>query len=322
LCPDFNFLFRRGFLIHRTINQVDIYELLKPLQAFFYENRDSLVRYSVRPDERRNRDSAEAPKHFIDLEMYGDSAAWKMPFSWDSAIAIYSKDTLIKYGYVPYWIIMMKEKLTDAFSSGNKDSILFYAADIGHYISDAHVPLHTSVNYDGQLTNQKGLHSLWESAIPEIFLDNYQLQNNHRATYLKKPEEAIWTAVRQAHLLLNGVLEEEREATKSFVDSTKYRIQIRNGREVRSYTSAFARAYAQRLGGTVNQQLLKAANLCSDFWYTAWVDAGKPRLKNLLTTPFAGEQKSKFKGEYNAYKKNELLVKNLLIARQKRGDSN
>jgi hypothetical protein len=38
-----------------------------------------------------------------------------------------------------------------------KHEILFIAADLGHYIADAHMPLHTSDNHDGQLTDQKGI---------------------------------------------------------------------------------------------------------------------------------------------------------------------
>ncbi|HUP10658.1 MAG TPA: hypothetical protein VM187_00550, partial [Niastella sp.] len=134
--------------------------------------------------------------------------------------------------------------------------------------------------------------------------------------YLKKPDEAIWKAIRNAHTLLTAVFNEEREATKDFVDSTKYRTQVRNGRKVKSYATAFARAYAKRLNNTVNQQLLNATALCSDFWYTAWVDAGKPDLKPLSTTPFTGSLKSTFNKEYKAYKRNQLLKDNLLLSRQ------
>ena len=170
-----------------------------------------LVNNAPRPDVRRNQDSTEATKHFIDLEAYGDSAAWKMPLYWNDAVAKYSKDTLLKYGYVPYHVIYMKNKLVVAFKSGNKDSILFYAADIGHYIEEANVPLHTTTNYDGQFTNQKGIHALWESIVPEIEISNYNLYSTHQATYLKQPELAIWNAVRKAYLLLPNVLEKEKE---------------------------------------------------------------------------------------------------------------
>ncbi len=302
-----------GFLVHRTVHQLAVYQLPKPMQAFFYANMNNLVENAPRPDLRRNQDSTEATKHFIDLEAFGDSAAWKMPFKWEDAVKKFSRDSLIKYGYVPYQIIVIKDRLTGAFRSGNKDSILFYAADLGHYIGDANVPLHTSLNYDGQLTNQKGLHSLWESMIPEIEIERYNLYNRHKARYLSDPEQAIWDCIRRAHQLLPDVFGMETEASKKFVDSTKFRMQVRRGREVKSYSTAFAAEYSRLLGKTINDQLLHSSNMIADFWYTAWVDAGKPDLSGLLTKPY---EKKAFKTESKAWRKNDLINKKLLISRK------
>jgi hypothetical protein len=116
-----------------------------------HKEMNNLVSNSTRPDIRRNTDKTEATKHFIDLEAYGPNAANMMPLDWANAVKKYNEDTLLKYGYVPYVIVNQLEKLTNAFRSKNKDSILFYAADLGHYIGDAHVPLHTTLNYDGPL---------------------------------------------------------------------------------------------------------------------------------------------------------------------------
>lgn len=311
-----------GFLIHRTTTQLAVYQLPKKVQPFFFQNRAALVTSSIRPDQRRNSDTTEAPKHFIDLELYGDSAAWNMPEDWNAAVAKYSKDSLVKYGYVPYWVITMQAKLTAAMQAGKSDSVLFYATDLAHYIGDAHVPLHTSVNYDGQLTNQKGLHSLWESTIPEIELTNYNLYAHHRAKYIRDKEEAIWTAVRKAYQLLPQLFLQEREASKAFTDSTKFRTQMRNGKPYKTYTTAFARAYSQALGNTINQQLLRSSSLIADFWYTAWVDAGKPELQNNLKTSYTKEAKADFKKEFKSYKQNNLLRDSLLLARKKLNEKN
>jgi hypothetical protein len=305
-----------GFLGHRTIHQLAIYELPGGMQYFFHHNMNYLVKNSVRPDLRRNDDPLEAPKHFIDLEMYGDSAAWRMPLTWDAAVKKFGKDSLLKYGYVPYYIIIMKERLTNAFRGGNKDSILFYAADLAHYISDAHVPLHTSANYDGQLTGQKGLHSLWESTIPEIELDQYDLRTHHKAKYLKHPERAVWRAVRQSWSLLKDVFGQEKAVTALFTDSAKYRVQLRNGKEYKSYTSAFAKAYARQLGNTINQQLVRSANMVADFWYTSWVDAGCPDLNKAAQLQKNDKEKEQLQQEHDAFKHNQLIEKKLLIARQ------
>jgi len=305
-----------GFLVHRTVNQLAIYQLPKKMQPFFYENLDYIVRNATRPDERRNSDPTEASKHFIDLEAYGDSAAWKMPMQWDEAIRRYSKDSLLKYGYVPYWVMEMKSRLTNALRNGKKDSILFYATELGHYIADANVPLHTSVNYDGQLTGQKGLHALWESVVPELSLDQYKLAGNKKAKYLRHPEEEIWNAVRHANSLLPDVFGVEKELSQQFTNATKYRIEQRNGREVKYYTKDFAQAYGQRLQSSINDQLLRSANLIADFWYTTWVDAGKPDLRNLLPQKFNGEEKKNMKKADKLYRKNELLKSNLLLSKK------
>lgn len=301
-----------GFLMHKTINQLAVYKLPKAMQPFFYKHIDSLVYNSVRPDVRRNKDSTEGPKHFIDLEKFGEEAAYAMPLRWEDAVIKYSKDSLLIYGYVPYHIIAMKDKLTTAFKSGNADTILFYAADIAHYISDAHVPLHTTINYDGQLTNQTGLHSLWESMIPEIEVGSYNLYSRHKAVYLTRPEVSIWEAVRGANALLPDMLAKESEVTKSFTPETKYRLQTRRGKEVKTYSSEFAKAYSASLGNTINTQANSSANLTADFWYTAWVDAGKPGLNQRFTKA----EKKAFKAERRIYKSNRLLNNNLLQAKK------
>ncbi len=303
-----------GFLVHKTVHQSAVYQLPESIAPFFYDNIEKLVADAGRPDTRRNTDSTEAPRHFIDIEAYGNGAINSMPLEWEAATKIYSKDSLIKYGYVPYQVIFTKEKLVEAFKKKNKDSIIYYAADLGHYIGDANVPLHTTLNYDGQLTDQKGLHSLWESMIPELEISNYNLFTNHKATYLKKPSLAIWKAIRKANQLLPEMLSKEKEVTLQFTEAEKYRVQVRRGKEVKSYTTAFAKAYAASLKNSINNQLLVSSSLIADFWYTAWVDAGKPDLSGLVNN--ATEKQSSFENELQLFQQNQLLKSNKLIAKK------
>lgn len=300
-----------GFLVHHTTTQLAIYELPKAIQPFFYTHMKGLVKDCTRPDERRNSDPTEATKHFIDMEAYGDSAAYKMPTNWDDAIAKYGKDSLLKYGYVPYHIIAMKTKLTEAFKAKDTAKILFFSADIAHYIEDAHVPLHTSLNYDGQLTNQKGLHALWESVTPEVELGTYNLCSRHKATYLNNPEEALWADVRATNKLLVNVFAKEKELTARFPDSLKYKTVFKYGRNIKYYTDAFAKAYGESLTPSINEQLIKSADLVADFWYTAWVDAGKPDLDVYLVRA----ERKQHRIELRSFKRNHLLQDNLLLAK-------
>lgn len=309
-----------GFLSHKTAHQLAIYELPKDLTNYFYKNMDYLQYNAVRADVRRNKDKTEESKHYIDFEAYGDSAAYKMPREWKDAVKKFSKDSLFKYGYVPYWIIETQKKLTSAFKQGNGDSILFYAADLGHYIEDANVPLHTSLNYDGQLTNQKGLHALWESLVPEIEINHYNLASKHKAKYISNKEKAVWAAVRRSHKLLPDVFGKETEVTKQFTEATKYRIQQRNGKHVQYYTTAFGKAYATALGTTINDQLIYAANMVADCWYTAWVDAGKPNLDKLPKARLSDKEKAQLKKELYSFKHNTLIKDGYLRAKEKKAD--
>lgn len=309
-----------GYLVHRTVNQLAIYQLPRPMAAFFWKNKDYLVREAPRPDVRRKTDTTEWPRHFIDIEAYGDSAAWKMPLRLDEAIRQYSWDTIFKYGYVPYVVVHVKENLTRAFRNADRDSILYYAADLGHYIGDANVPLHSSINYDGQLTGQRGLHALWETTVPDQSLNSYRLRDGHRARYVSDPATAIWEAVRHGHSLLEELFLQEKEASKGMPDSLKYRQMTgKNGKTYRAYSPAFASAYGARLGTMVNDQLLRSADMIADFWYTAWVDAGRPNLNRLLTTPLSGQDRKDKKAEYRAYEKNQLIEKGLLLSRLQDG---
>ncbi len=299
-----------GFLVHRTINQIAIYNLPVQLRAYFHSDMKYLVENAPRPDIRRNADKTEDTKHFIDIEMYGQNAINEMPLDWNAAVKKYTKDSLIKYGWGPYNAMMQMENLTNAFKSKNKDSILFYAADLGHYLGDLHVPLHTTVNYDGQLTGQKGLHGLWESFIPDLKLDQYTLYNNHNATYLKNPAQALWADIRKANALLPEMLQKEHELTAKFTPETKYKVQMRYGKETKVYTKEFAEAYAQALGSTINGQLIASANMISDFWFTAWVNAGKPELGG--TRGISDE----LKAELESYRNNSLIKNELLLSKK------
>ena len=104
-----------GFLVHRTVNQLAVYNLPAPLQGFFHANMEYLVENAPRPDNRKRFDKTEDTKHFIDLEAYGPNAANEMPFEWDAAVKKYGKDSLIKWGWGPYNAMVQLDNLTAAF---------------------------------------------------------------------------------------------------------------------------------------------------------------------------------------------------------------
>ena len=68
-----------GFLVHRTVNQLAVYNLPAPLQGFFHANMEYLVENAPRPDNRKRLDKTEDTKHYINVEQFGPNAMNEMP---------------------------------------------------------------------------------------------------------------------------------------------------------------------------------------------------------------------------------------------------
>ncbi|MGY2133304.1 zinc dependent phospholipase C family protein [Hymenobacter sp. HD11105] len=305
-----------GFFAHKTIAQVAIYALPKTMQAFYFRHMDELVKLSIAPDERRETDDAEAPRHFIDMDHFGDDPFNDMPKAWDAATAKYTADTLRKYGTVPWTVLEVKEKLTEAFRQRDTTAIIALSADLCHYISDAYVPLHTTINYDGQLSNQTGLHSLWESKLPERHIAKYKLDSKS-AKYIKDPQAAIWKVVQESYGFLGATFDFEEAVTRNFTPETKYTFSHRYGKTRRAYSDAFADAYHEKVGGMVAYRLKQAPTSVASMWLTAWQDAGKPDLNALMTRKPDKEEKAILAAQLKTWKNNELVAQNTLLALQK-----
>jgi hypothetical protein len=283
-----------GFYGHRLLNRLAVYTLPPEMLPFFKANIDYLTTNATRPDSRRTVVPTEAPRHFLDVDAYGDSALTShgrgLPRPYADAVALVGgEDSLLRHGIVPWQIVTMKSQLTAAFRERDTDKILRLSADMGHYVADACVPLHTTRNYNGQLTNQRGIHALWESRLPELMALDYDLLTG-LATYLDRPTEAAWRAVERAHAAVDSVFTIERQLTQEFSEDRKYGYEQRGNQTIRTYSREFSRAYHQRLNGQVERQMRYASQLIGAFWYTCWVDAGQPDLTEMEQQPSEAEQ--------------------------------
>ena len=307
-----------GFFGHRTITQVAVYELPLAMQSFYYRNLLSLVLQSTTPDERRSTDPSEAGKHFIDMDHYSEDDPFsKVPREYEKAATKFSTDTLKKYGTVPWVVLEMKDSLTEAFRLRDSTAIIRYSAELSHYVSDAFVPLHTTINYDGQLTDQKGLHALWESQLPERFISTYRLETEP-AKYIKNPLEAIWTVLGQSYGFLGETFDRALKIEKTMKPDVRYTFAHRYGKTTRRFSDAFADEYDKAVGGMVNFRMRMAPSLVASLWLTAWQDAGKPDLNALMYPSKPTKlEKEKLATELEAWKKNTLAQDRLLLAQQK-----
>lgn len=266
-----------GFRGHQEINRAAVFTLPEGLFGFYKKHIDFISAHAVDPDKRRYADPEEAPRHFIDLDQYGEHPFDSLPRQWQEAVGKYGIDSLKAHGIVPWYVMVMFHRLTAAFRAKDAAGILRHSADIGHYIADAHVPLHCTRNYNGQLTGQHGIHGLWESRLPELFDGDYDRITGTSA-YLSNPSEAIWSALKDSYAAKDSVLELERRLSVEFPEHRKYAYEQRGRQLVRVYSRAYSAAYHQALDGMVERRMNCAIRMVGAFWYSAWVNAGMPAL--------------------------------------------
>ena len=279
------FLIFWGAFGHEHINRAAVLALPKPLQIFFFNHADFITQESTVPDLRKYtlNDKAENPRHFIDLENFGSLDS--LPKTLSEAKTRYDEKFLQQNGILPWYIEEMMDKLTRAFKEKRKVEILFLAADLGHYIGDATMPFHTSANHDGQKTNQKGIHSFWESQLPEMFGRDYNYLSPE-AKYIDDVQKETWRIILSSHRLVDTSLLVEKELSKNFPAGKIYQTDasgtpVKNKFNQQTHSAEYAKAYHDALHGMVEKQMRNAISATSSFWFTAWVNAGKPNLDDL-----------------------------------------
>lgn len=283
--------FTWGFFAHKKINQLAVFTLPPEMISFYKAHIDYLTAHAVDADKRRNMNPDEAPRHYLDADRYGKHPFDSLPKLWKDAVKKYSEDTLKANGIVPWYIEKMMLRLTEAFKKENQDEILYLSANIGHYIEDAHVPLHTTENYNGQLTNQVGIHSFWECRVPELLSDKWDFFVG-RAQYIKKVNDKIWKIVKESYAAHDSVLEFEAELSKKFPPDQKYSFEQFGKRTVRVYSEEFTKEYDKMLDGMVERRMRASIIDVGSFWYTAWVNAGMPDLNRFLNKEIADSLKT------------------------------
>lgn len=283
-----------GFYAHQKINYYAVFLLPPEMMLLYKPNIIFLSEHAVDPDKRRYAVPGEGPRHYIDIDQYGAYPYDALPRKWDDAVARFGEDSLKRHGIVPWHIQTMLYRLTEAFKKKNFSLIMKASAEIGHYISDAHVPLHACSNHNGQFTNQKGIHGFWESRVPELLAEKEFDFFIGKAEYIKNPGDFIWKRVLESAKAADSVLRFERELSLQFRDDKKYAFEERNGKLIRQYSSAFTKAYHTKLNGMTERRMRQSVLTIASFWYTAWVNAGQPDLKGLGGREFSEADRKEF----------------------------
>ena len=297
-----------GFFAHQKINYLAVFLLPPEMMVFYKPNIDFLSEHAVDPDKRRYAVPEEGPRHYIDIDQYGQYPYPNLPRSWKDAVEKFGEDSLKMFGIVPWHIQTMLLRLTSAFKEKDFAKIMKNSAEIGHYIADAHVPLHANSNHNGQYTNQKGIHGFWESRVPELLAEKQFNFFIGKAQYIENPGAYIWGRVLESAQAADSVLTFERELTHSFPSNQKFSFENRNGSLIRQYSTAFTIAYDKMLNGMIERRMRLSIASIASFWYTAWVNAGQPDLRVLSKQPFSETDNKAFELLNESWKNGSKMI--------------
>jgi hypothetical protein len=213
-----------GFEAHKFIVDKAIDLLPAPLKALFEKHRAFVIERSVDPDLWRTAGwDEEPPNHFVDIdhERFGPYPFEGLPRDYAAAVQKFGREFVHQQGLLPWRLQEFYGRLQREFESLKqpsppgyaRDNLLYFSAIVAHYVSDGHVPLHSVVNYDGQLTGQNGLHSRWEAELFERNRSTLKLAPAAIAP-VTNPRDFMFDVLLASNRLSGGVLEADRAAVK------------------------------------------------------------------------------------------------------------
>jgi len=270
--------FAWGFTAHRLVNEKAIETLPEPLLSFFRKNADYVAEHAVDPDLWRAVGKDREPNHFLDMDAFGPPSAGLIPKDEAEHLRRHGPDAAAK-GRLPWRIGEAYRDLVAAFREGGAARILDRATVLGHYVGDAHVPLHAALNYDGQLTGQTGLHNRWESSLVERF------ERQLRAEMAPRPARPLGDPVLLAFDVLAESFELSLQSLASDKESTEGTDLADTPLDDRYGDAYYSRMY-ERERATVRNRLAASASTLGSLWLTAWREAGRPALDDSFRFPY------------------------------------
>lgn len=260
-----------GFTAHHLVNRKAIATLPAPLRTLFEANADYVAEHAIDPDLWRGAGrGGEHLAHFFDMDAFGAYPFSGIPRD-EGQHHARNGAAAAERGRIPWRIEEAYRDLVAAYRSGDSSRALERAAVLGHYVGDAHVPLHTTLNHDGQLTAQTGLHGRWESELVERY--ERQLGPQVRPEPARRVADPLGFAfeiLRGSYQGVAGVLDADRACAGP-------RDLAETPQDDRYDDSYYSRLY-EREGARLRSRLTASAHALGSLWLSAWIDAGRPRL--------------------------------------------
>jgi hypothetical protein len=229
------------------------------LRGFFDANRSLLLQHVTDPLEAEPKIPAERHNHFIFLDKYGRFPFAALPRSYKAAVNKYGKSKIEANGLLPWEIGVYSQKLTEAMKLGHWDEAKLDAAILASYVAEAHDPFNTTENFDGHLTDQKGVNERFGTTLVERFSSFFPMRPND-AAFISDPTDHAFEVCLSSHASVESILLADRNAHQ----------------EIKSYSDEYFDRFYNASAATLIRQLSDAASDVGSFWLTAWTNAGRP----------------------------------------------
>jgi hypothetical protein len=237
-------------------------ETLPPEMAgFFKAHRAALLAHSTDPLDWLAKDPHERPNHLLQLDHYGRYPFDALPRDYKQALRKYGRRTLEAHGVLPWQIGLYSEQLTIAFRGHNWDQAQQLAAVLADYVAEAHDPFNTTEAFQGYKVGQPGVDERFRFSL----VDRYQRFLFIRppdAMFIQDPTGHGFDICLDAHSQLEQILLADRLAHRGLAN----------------YSDEYYDRFYARAGSVLLRELTDAATDIGSYWYTAWVNAGRPAL--------------------------------------------
>jgi hypothetical protein len=243
-----------------VVNQA-IDTLPSDLRAYFETQRAFVVQHVTDPLDAEAGTPAQRHNHFIRLDKYGHFPFEALPRSYKAAVNKFGKSKIDANGLLPWEIGVYIQKLTEAMKLGHWDEARLDAAILAFYVAEAHDPFNTTENFDGRLTDQKGINERFGTTLIDRFSSFFPMRPND-GSFITDPTDHAFEACLSAHSWLEVIELADRNAHL----------------ESKSYNDEYFDRFYNQSAGTLIRQLSDAATDVGSYWLTAWTNAGRPAL--------------------------------------------
>jgi hypothetical protein len=251
-----------GEKAHRKINSSSVEFFPKELNQLKVW-APILANHGSDADFRKKNDKNEFVKHFIDIDNYDDfNNKHRIEENFEKACLKYGKEKVMKEGTLPWVTDSTYKVLVQNFKTADWNQAVLTAADLGHYVGDGFMPLHIAANYNGQLSGQTGIHRRYEETMIDRHIDDIQFKI---ATCYK---------IEDVHSYVFNYLYSNHSYVKSLLQADDYAYKLAGNQ----YNEIYYESLWAKSNLFTNRLLEESSKTLAGLIYTAWLEAGKPKI--------------------------------------------